>query len=76
MKAIEKYAVLAEEYGLTLPQMALAYINTRNFLTANIIGATTMQQLKENIDSIDVVLSDEVLKEIEKIHLEFPNPAP
>lgn len=76
MKAVEKYAALAYESGLSLPQMSLAYINSRNFLTANIIGATTMAQLKENIDSIDVVLSDEVLKEIEKIHLEFPNPAP
>ena len=56
--------------------MTLAYVNTRNFLTANIIGATKMDQLKENIDSIDVVLSDDVLKEIQKIHLDFPNPAP
>ncbi|MCC6584590.1 MAG: NADP(H)-dependent aldo-keto reductase [Chitinophagales bacterium] len=76
MKAVEKYAALAYESCLSLPQMSLAYINSRNFLTANIIGATTMEQLKENIDSIDVVLPDEVLKEIEKIHLEFPNPAP
>ena len=76
MKAVEKYAVLAKDNGLSLPQMSLAYINTRVFLTANIIGATTMQQLKENIDSIDVILSEDIQKEIEKIHLEFPNPAP
>ncbi len=76
MKAVEKYAVLAKENDLSLVQMSLAYINSRSFLTANIIGATTMIQLKENIDSIDINLSDELLKEIEKIHLEFPNPAP
>lgn len=76
MKAVEKYAALAKENNLSLAQLSLAFINSRDFLTANIIGATTMQQLKENIDSIDVVLSEEVLKEIQKIHLEFPNPAP
>lgn len=76
MKAVERYEVLAKEHGLSLPQMSLAYVNTRNFLTANIIGATSMQQLKENIGSMEVQLSEEVLKEIEKIHLEFPNPAP
>jgi aryl-alcohol dehydrogenase-like predicted oxidoreductase len=76
MKAIEKYAALAKDHGLSLPQMSLAFVNSRNFLTANIIGATTMTQLKENIDSIDIHLSEEVVKEIEKIHLEFPNPAP
>jgi len=76
MKAVEKYAALAHDNNLSLAQMSLAYVNSREFLTANIIGATTMQQLKENIDSIDVVLSESVLKEIQKIHLYFPNPAP
>jgi len=76
MKAVEKYAALAKEHGLSLAQMSLAFINSRDFLTANIIGATTMLQLKENIDAVDVVLSEEVIKEIQKIHTEFPNPAP
>ncbi|HRH58375.1 MAG TPA: NADP(H)-dependent aldo-keto reductase [Chitinophagales bacterium] len=76
MKAVEKYAVLAKAYNLSLAQMSLAYVNTRTFLTSNIIGATNMQQLTENIGSIDVTLSEEVMKEIQKIHLEFPNPAP
>lgn len=76
MKAVEKYATLAKEHGLSLAQMSLAFINSRDFLTANIIGATTMLQLKENIDAVDVVLSEEVIKEIQKIHTEFPNPAP
>ncbi len=76
MMATQKYQELAQKNGLSLAQMALAFVNSRPFLTSNIIGATTMDQLKENIGSIDVQLSDEVLKGIEKIHNEVPNPAP
>ena len=53
-------------HGLSLAQMSLAFVNTRPFVTSNIIGATTMEQLKENIESIDVDLSDEVLDGIEE----------
>ena len=74
--ATQKYYDLAKRHGLSLAQMALAFVNTRPFLTSNIIGATSMEQLKENIGSIDVQLSDEVLKGIAKIHNEVPNPAP
>ena len=56
--------------------MALAFINQQPFVTSNIIGATTMDQLKENIDSIDIDLSDEVIKGINDIHEQIPNPAP
>ena len=56
--------------------MSLAFVNTRPFVTANIIGATSMEQLRENIASIDVTLSPEVLKAIEKVHERLPNPAP
>jgi aryl-alcohol dehydrogenase-like predicted oxidoreductase len=56
--------------------MALAYINTRRFLTANIIGATTMEQLKSNIDSIDIALSEDVLKGIEELQQRYSNPCP
>ena len=56
--------------------MSLAFVNTRAFVTSNIIGATSMEQLKENIDSINVDLSDEVLEGIEAIHNDIPNPAP
>ena len=49
-------------------------MNDRPFVTSNIIGATTMEQLKENIDSIDITLTDDILKEIEDIHLYDPNP--
>lgn len=74
--ATEKYNQLATDNGLSLAQMALAFVNSRPFVTSNIIGATTMEQLKENIGSIDVELSDEVLTGIEAIHNEIPNPAP
>ncbi len=76
MEASERYIKLAKENGLTPTQMALAYINSRPFLTSTIIGATTMEQLKENIDSINIQLSDEVLEGIEVIHDQFTYPAP
>ena len=56
--------------------MALAYVNSRPFLTSTIIGATTMAQLKSNLASIDLTLSDEVLEGIEAIHNAHPNPSP
>lgn len=76
VEATKKYAELAQKHGLSMAQMALAFVNTRPFVTSNIIGATTMEQLKENIGSIEVNLSDEVLKGIEEIHNAIPNPAP
>lgn len=75
-RAVEAYNEIAKNHGLSLTQMSLAYINQLPFVTANIIGATRMEQLKENIDSINVTLSDEVLKEIEEVHAAIPNPAP
>jgi len=74
--ATEKYVALAREHDLDPAQMALAYVNTRPFLTSNIIGATNMTQLKSNIDSINLHLADEVVEGIEKIHTEHPNPSP
>ncbi len=74
--ATQKYYELAQANDISLTQMALAYVNSRPFLTSNIIGATTMKQLEENIASIDVSLSEEVLSGIEAIHNEIPNPAP
>ena len=76
VKATEKYHKLAQDNDLSMAQMALAFINSRPFLTSNIIGATTMNQLKENIASIDLKLNEEVLQGIEAIHDEIPNPAP
>ncbi|GGK38160.1 MULTISPECIES: aldo/keto reductase [Flavobacteriaceae] len=71
-----KYAELAENLNISLTQLALAFVNQREFVTANIIGATTMEQLKENISSIHVELSTEILNKIDEIQELQPNPGP
>ena len=76
LEATEQYLQLADEHGLNPTHMALAFVNTRPFVLSNIIGATTMEQLKMNIDSLDVTLSKDVLKGIEAIQQRLPNPAP
>jgi aryl-alcohol dehydrogenase-like predicted oxidoreductase len=76
LEATERYAQLAEKTGLSLTDLSLAFVNDRSFVTSNIIGATTMDQLKENIATHKVKLSKEVLKAIEDIHEDIPNPAP
>ena len=72
----QKYLELANELGISLTQLSLAFVNQREFLTANIIGATTMEQLKENIGSIHVELSKKTLENIDVIQQLQPNPAP
>ena len=72
--AISKYVNLAKKYNIAPSTFANAYVNNRPFVTSNIIGATSMKQLKENIDSIDFSLSEEMLNEIDDIHLTDPNP--
>jgi aryl-alcohol dehydrogenase-like predicted oxidoreductase len=73
---IERYLELANELNMSLAQLSLAFVNQREFLTGNIIGATTIQQLKENISSIDIEFSEEILKRIDEIQESQPNPAP
>jgi len=75
-KAVFEYQKIAEKYGVTLSQLALAYIHQLPFVTSTIIGATNLTQLNENIESINIELSGETLTEIEKIHTIIPNPAP
>ncbi|MCF6212598.1 MAG: NADP(H)-dependent aldo-keto reductase [Flavobacteriaceae bacterium] len=75
-RATQLYADLAKKHNLNLPQMALTFCNQRAFLTSTIIGATTMDQLKENIGCINVALNDELLQEIDDIQNVHPNPAP
>ncbi len=74
--ATQEYVALAREKGLDPAQMALAYINSRPFLTSNIIGATTMEQLTSNIGSIEVKLGDDVIEAIDAIHARHTIPAP
>lgn len=74
--ATEQYIALAEDNGLTPTQLALAFVNTRSFVISNIIGATTMEQLKENIETWDVTLSDDVMAGIQEVHQKISNPCP
>jgi aryl-alcohol dehydrogenase-like predicted oxidoreductase len=74
--AIRKYIALAKEFSLDPAQMALAFVNSRPFLTSNIIGATSMEQLKTDIASIDVTITPELEERINAIHVEHCNPCP
>ena len=76
IKAVDDYYKLAKDNGLSLTQMALAFVNSREFMTSNIIGATTMEQLKENIDSVNVKLDEKIIEKINLIHANNPNPTP
>ena len=75
-KATASYVKLALEFNLSPVQMALAFVNTRPFVCSNIIGATTLQQLKENLESINLALPEEVLTGIDSIHQNNTNPCP
>jgi aryl-alcohol dehydrogenase-like predicted oxidoreductase len=75
-KAVIRYQELAQKHGMTLTEMSLAFVNQLPFVTSNIIGASKMNQLKENIGSIDIELSEALLSEINQIHALMPNPAP
>jgi aryl-alcohol dehydrogenase-like predicted oxidoreductase len=75
-KATRLYQQLAQENGLTLAQMAIAFVHQQQFVTSTIIGATTLEQLKENMDAFEVQLSTELLSKINAIQEMIPNPAP
>ncbi|MDY0090314.1 MAG: NADP(H)-dependent aldo-keto reductase [Flavobacteriaceae bacterium] len=75
-KATRLYQQLAADHNLNLAQMAIAFVQHQTFVTSTIIGATSLEQLKENIDSQNISLSDEILHEINKIQELIPNPAP
>lgn len=74
-EAAKRYLKIAESNHLTLAQMSLAFVTQQPFVTSNIIGATTLEQLKENISSIDIALSDAVLEQIDAVNNVIPNPA-
>jgi len=75
-EATKHYLKIAEDHNMSLAQMALAFVTERPFVTSNIIGATSVPQLEENINSIDISLSEEILKAIDAVHAKIPNPAP
>ena len=76
MKATEQYMKVAKKYKMSLTHLSLSFVNSRPFVTSNIIGASKLSQLKENIDSINIKLDDNVVREIDQIQSLIPNPAP
>ena len=75
-KAIELYYEISNKYGLDMSQMSLKFCEIQDFITSVIIGATTMEQLKTNIESVNIKLSDDVIKEINNVQTIYPNPCP
>ena len=74
--AVLEYQKIAVKYNLNLTQMAINFVTKQNFVTSNIIGATSITQLEENINSIDCELNEEVMAEIEKVHKIYTYPCP
>ena len=75
-KAVETYYEIAKKYNLDMAQMSLKFCEIQPFVTSVIIGATTMEQLKTDIESVNVNLNDEVIKEINEVQKIYPNPCP
>ena len=75
-KVIDEYFKISEKYNLNLAQMSLKFCEIQPFMTSVIIGATTMEQLKINIESVNVNLNDEIIKDINNIQKIYPNPCP
>ena len=76
VESTKKYLELANKLGVSLTKLALQFVTTRPFMVSNIIGATNITQLEENILSLEINMTNEILKEIEIIHASFPNPSP
>ncbi|MCA7011254.1 NADP(H)-dependent aldo-keto reductase [Dickeya dadantii] len=75
-QAIAEYVALAQKHGLDPAQMALAFVRQQPFVASTLLGATTLEQLKTNLDSLDLTLGEDVLTELEAIHRRFTIPAP
>lgn len=73
-KAVDGYMAVAEKYGLDVCQMALKFVDKQNFVTSTIIGATTMEQLKTDIDAFEIELSDEIMADIDAVYRQYPIP--
>ena len=74
--AVEKYYKISKKYNLNMSQMAINFCEIQPFMTSVIIGATTMEQLKTDMESVNVKLTDEIIKEINEIQKIYPNPCP
>ena len=74
--AVDEYYKISKKYNLDMSQMSLKFCELQQFTTSVIIGATTMEQLKTNIESVNVNLSEEIIKEINEVQKIYPNPCP
>ena len=75
-KAVESYYEIAEKNNIDMAQMSLKFCEIQPFVTSVIIGATTMEQLKTDIESVNVKLTNEIIKEINEVQKIYPNPCP
>tara|TARA_E500000081_G_scaffold29022_1_gene32726 strand:- start:35 stop:1015 length:981 start_codon:yes stop_codon:yes gene_type:complete len=75
-KAIDEYYKISKKYNLDFTQMSLKFCEIQHFTTSVIIGATTMEQLKTNIESVNVNLNSDIINDINKIQQKYPNPCP
>ena len=75
-KAVDAYFEIAKKHGLNLAQMSLKFLEIQPFVTSVIIGATTMEQLKTDIESVNVNLTKEIIREINEVQATYPNPCP
>jgi aryl-alcohol dehydrogenase-like predicted oxidoreductase len=75
-EAVKAYVEIAHKHNLSPAQLALAFVRSRWFVTSTIIGATTMEQLKENLSSLEVKLDKNILSEIDAVYARYPNPTP
>ena len=75
-KIVEEYFKISKKYGLDISQMSIKFCEVQDFMTSVIIGATSMEQLKTDIESVKVKLDEKVIKEINEIQKIYPNPCP
>ena len=75
-KAVDAYYIIAKRHSLDFAQMSLKFVEIQPFVTSVIIGATTMEQLKTDIESVNVNLTEEIIKEINEVQTIYPNPCP
>ncbi len=75
-EAVAAYVEIAQRHNFSSTVLALAFVQSRWFVASTIIGATSLEQLKENLQSVNVVLNQEILAELDAVHSRYPNPAP
>ena len=74
--AVEEYYKISKKYNISFSQMSLKFCEIQPFMTSVIIGATTMEQLKENIESVNIKLTEDLIKNLNDIQQIYPNPCP